>query len=229
MGGSAHAVAADIFLNTAPMRQPFLNQQWSQKLQEVFDRTQFIGRKTGRKLHVLIGPSLQTDGRLPAARSSAPLEAEHASSNPKVDVPSFFWAAYADPFAIASGGHFCRNGGPDDDCACVDGLTSTNIENRLGFRLFPGMHPAPAEMGAHGQGRDHTSFFWVCVIFLIFFGVAMLSTVMAGIKGVKTTAEKNHASSLRAQKAASAGEKSMRQELESRVGGKEALRARFRA
>lgn len=227
--GSAHAAAADIFLNTAPMRQPFLNKQWSQKLQEVFDRTQFIGRKTGRKLHVLIGPSLQTDGRLSRARSSTPLEVARASSSRTVDVPSFFWTAYADPFAIAVGGHFCRNGGPDDDCACVDGLTSLNIESRIGFRLFPGMHPAPAEMSAHGQGRSGFPFLWVCSIFLIFLGLVIFSMVMSPSKGMKTTAEKNRIASLLAKQEAAAGEKSMRRELESRAGGKEALRARFRA
>merc|ERR1719217_1073565 len=91
-------------------------------------------------MHVLVGPSLQTDGRLP---SSTPIDwdGRRESANRTVDVPSFLWAASADPYSFSASGHFCRNGGLDDGCACLDGLSNLELEQRLGFQLFPGMRP----------------------------------------------------------------------------------------
>merc|ERR1740117_688172 len=107
----------------------------------------------------MMGPSLQSDGRLPATIHSPP-DAGHESSARTSEVPSFLWSAYADPFAIAAGGHFCRNGGADDECACVDNLKLSELELRLGFHLFPGMSPAPVELAISTRGQTSGFFFF---------------------------------------------------------------------
>jgi hypothetical protein len=147
--------AADVFLNTVPMRQPFAELQWSRRLRNLFVHGQRLHRTTrDRPMHILIGPSLQADGRL-LANFSSRLNADGLYAESFVDVPSFLWTAYADPYAKAAVGYICRNGGVDDECACVDGLAIKALEERLGFRLFPGT--ASADPHPDHVNRVHRS------------------------------------------------------------------------
>eukprot|EP00427_Karlodinium_veneficum_P052537 CAMPEP_0169365158 /NCGR_PEP_ID=MMETSP1017-20121227/32401_1 /TAXON_ID=342587 /ORGANISM="Karlodinium micrum, Strain CCMP2283" /LENGTH=450 /DNA_ID=CAMNT_0009462943 /DNA_START=40 /DNA_END=1388 /DNA_ORIENTATION=+ len=139
--------AADVFMNTVPMRAPFAELQWSRRLQELLLQGQRLhAMMRGRRMHVLLGPSQQADGRVVASSGE---DAEGVFTEKFVEVPSFLWAAYADPYAQAASGYVCRNGGADDECACVDGLPLRDLEERLGFHFFPGL--------ASGDSRpEHT-------------------------------------------------------------------------
>eukprot|EP00747_Dinoflagellata_sp_TGD_P121970 gnl/TRDRNA2_/TRDRNA2_173523_c0_seq12.p1 gnl/TRDRNA2_/TRDRNA2_173523_c0~~gnl/TRDRNA2_/TRDRNA2_173523_c0_seq12.p1 ORF type:complete len:174 (-),score=16.45 gnl/TRDRNA2_/TRDRNA2_173523_c0_seq12:272-793(-) len=75
-------LATNVYLNTAPTRQPFDGAQWARREKELIDRAKMLRRTDSRGgLHVVVGTSLQTDGTLQAQDVAA-----------TVDVPSFLWA-----------------------------------------------------------------------------------------------------------------------------------------
>lgn len=215
-----HSAAADTFLNTVPMRRPFIEAQWYRKLHELWDRVRFISKRKGRRLHILMGPSVQTDGRLPT----------NPPSNRSIEVPSFVWMTYADPHAVAAGGNICRNGGEDNDCACVDGVKASDLEKRLGFQLYPGMHPTPHHLDYFHVGVHHSEFLYAGgFVFIVMGTIACLFLVVFPDKGKETSRERNRKIKTAADKEAADREERLRRKLESAAGGKEALRARFRA
>jgi hypothetical protein len=182
--------AADVFLNTVPMRQPFAELQWSRRLRNLFAHGQRLHRTTrDRPMHILIGPSLQADGRLLANVSSRP-NADGLYAESFIDVPSFLWTAYADPYAKAAAGYICRNGGVDDECACVDGLALRAIEERVGFRLFPGLaedrHPS-LDNRVHRSSRRqrtgaHQVLYYISVSCVFILMILILSCICQNAK-----------------------------------------------
>merc|ERR1711879_834702 len=140
-------------------------QQLIAKARRVMDRS----GNGARSFHVVVGVSLQLDGSIPAGEGKA--------SRSRVEVPSFLWAAYTDRHSKSNAGHFCRNGGPDNRCACADDLTVQDIEARVGFTVFPGYSGS----GQQSLPTFSTNYFWlwaVVVALLLFLSPVMLAMLM---------------------------------------------------
>lgn len=77
-------------------------------------------------LWVVVGTSRESDGKIESTQKDF------------IEVPSFLWTAVYDPQAKKATGWLCRNGlSRHDDCYCMDMLSITELESRVGHAIFP--------------------------------------------------------------------------------------------
>lgn len=166
----------NVFLNTVPTRQPFDGRQWNVFENANIDMAKALGRQGRKGLYVIAGPSIQSVGSIPV----------RYSTSDRMNVPVWLWSAYADLDTNLTVGHMCRNGGPDDKCACANNLHSKALEERIGFTAFPGLisSASPPSIMTDESPRDDRHMFWHLTLVSALLGACTFcASCMDGVRG----------------------------------------------